>query len=246
MMNAISNNDHRYYESVSEETVISYLTRHPEFFLNHEGLLGKLKVPHKRGTAVSLVERQVTVLRDENQQLQRKLDNLVATAQRNEALYKRIQQAALRLAAASDSSVFFDTLYEIMREEFYAEAVSLRVFQVATESERAEFAQFDAEVFALFGPMLEQERPICGRLSLDQHDYLFPEEKIGSAVLLPIGKPKAHGILALGSRDVARFHASMGTDLLKHLADLIGSLMETCLAREAKARSKPVSMTQAA
>jgi uncharacterized protein YigA (DUF484 family) len=215
-------------EDLSEQAVADYLRGHLDFFTRHEDLLARLSLPHTRGKTVSLVERQVTVLRDENQQLQRQLDNLIAMAKRNEELNQRIQNLITTLLGAADFPAFLDTLYRLLREDFHNDAVGLRLFGVeslAGHEELPEFAEYDAEVFALFEDILKSPLPVCGRLQAEQLAYFFAGQKIGSAVLIPIGSPEAYGILALGCQDVARYAPSMATDFLAYLGKLLGQML---------------------
>ena len=46
-----------------EQAVVDYLTAHPDFFTRHPQLLRDLSLPHDSGNAVSLIERQVELLR---------------------------------------------------------------------------------------------------------------------------------------------------------------------------------------
>ena len=57
-------------EQVSEEAVREYLEAHPDFFEHNKALLSQLELPHGAGGAVSLVERQVSVLRQKELKLQ--------------------------------------------------------------------------------------------------------------------------------------------------------------------------------
>lgn len=222
---------HLYIDELSEQSIVDYLKKHPDFFNFHEDLLTTMQIPHNRGAAISLVERQLTVLRDENQQLQRRLDNLISIAQKNEELNQRIQRLVVALLGAESADEFFDILYETLKVEFNTDNVVIRLFDLPGPSlaGRQEFIEYDAQVFTLFENLLEQNHPICGRLSESQILYLFPDVKVGSAVLVPLGVPKPQGILALGSKDVARFHAGMGTDLLKYMGDLISQLLRPWL-----------------
>ena len=49
---------------ISEKQIADYLRNHPKFFANQEDLLANLSLPHESGKAISLVERQVAILRD--------------------------------------------------------------------------------------------------------------------------------------------------------------------------------------
>ena len=51
----------------TEDTIAGYLKANPEFFERHASLLNSLRLPHDAGgSAVSLIERQVLVLRQKN------------------------------------------------------------------------------------------------------------------------------------------------------------------------------------
>ncbi len=74
-----------------------YLQNYPDFFERNSPLLAKLRLPHLRdvGATVSLVERQVEVLRERNQTLERKLKELVEVARANDALADRTRTVAV-------------------------------------------------------------------------------------------------------------------------------------------------------
>lgn len=224
-------NNRQPLEELSETAVVEYLQQHPAFFTQHEELLAMMEIPHASGTAVSLVERKLAVLREENQQLQYQLNELVTIAQQNEQLNQRIQRLIATLTRVTTLEEFFDNLYSTLCHEFNTDAVVLRWFELphATLAKRQEFVEYDAQVFTLFENLLASEKPLCGQLSTEQTGYLFPNNSIASAALIPLGTPKSQGLLAIGSRDASRFHASMGTDLLKHLGELIGYLLEMWL-----------------
>ena len=73
---------------VDEEAVASYLSATPEFFDRHAQLLARIRLPDTRSGAstVSLVERQVEVLRERNRQLERKVKDFVDVARENDVL----------------------------------------------------------------------------------------------------------------------------------------------------------------
>ncbi len=214
---------------ISEEDVESYLYQHPKFFNNHADLLAVMEIPRKRDDAVSLIERQLIVLRGENQRFQYQLNELVTIAKQNESLNYRIQNIILTIAQASSLEEFFDTLYETLQTEFKTDAITVRLFEVIEQYDRVEFVEYDAQVFNLFESILSNHRTICGQLNAAQKTYLFADQGITSAVLIPLGTPKARGILALGSVEVSRFHAGMSTDLLKYMGELIGQLLQLWL-----------------
>jgi uncharacterized protein len=224
----------RFIEEISEKTVVDYLQRHPDFLTLHGDLLTKLEVPTSytsRTTVVPLAERQLGVLREENRQLQRQLADLIAIATKNEELNQRIQGIIATLASANSPDEFFDTLYSQLQQEFDTDAIVVRLFLVPPPflMGRPEFVEYDAQMFALFERVLEKQETLCGRLTTAQADYLVPHGNIVSAVLMPIGSPKPHGLLAIGSQEVSRFHAGMSTDLLRYMGELVSHLLNLWL-----------------
>jgi len=214
-------------ENITAQDVIDFLEKHPRFFLQHEDLLATLEMPPARNKVVSLSERQLVVLREENQQLQRQLVDLISIAKSNEALNKRIQCVIVSLASADSAETFFAQLYEVLKIEFNTDAIAIRLFNLppASLSGREEFVEYDAQVFSLFESLLSSDVAVCGQLLEEQKHYLFDNKAIASAVLIPISQQKSQGILALGSYDVTRFHEGMSTDLLKYMGDLISQLL---------------------
>ncbi|HEX9852201.1 MAG TPA: DUF484 family protein, partial [Woeseiaceae bacterium] len=86
-------------EQLSEEAVHTYLKENPDFFERHSSLLGSLRLPHVTGGTVSLVERQVSVLRQKDLKLERKLKDLLEVARANDILAAKLHQLTLQLMA---------------------------------------------------------------------------------------------------------------------------------------------------
>ena len=64
-----------------EESVVRYLQQHPDFFERNHAVLARLKLPHLRsGSTISLVERQVEVLRERQAAAEAKLADFVRVA----------------------------------------------------------------------------------------------------------------------------------------------------------------------
>src|SRR5260370_17213158 len=89
-------------DGLNEWSVAEYLQTYSDFFERNGPLLTKLRLPHLRdaGATVSLVERQVEVLRERNQSLERKLKELVDVARANDALADRIHRLGQRFVKA--------------------------------------------------------------------------------------------------------------------------------------------------
>ena len=209
-----------------DNTVADYLTTHPEFFEAHSELLAKLKVPHPSGTAVSLIERQVEVLRQQHRQLERKLVDLVEVARSNDALIERIHRLALALLEGATLAERLYALQEELRERFGADEVS--AFLLSTKAGDADagparwLKPSDAGL-EQFNEFLKAGKPHVGRLRPPQLEFLFGEqaERIASAALVPLGDRGMLGLLAVGSHEVDRFSPTLGTAFLTRIGELV-------------------------
>lgn len=213
-------------DGVSEKDVVEFLQTHPNFFDNHINLLAELRLPHPTGNAVSLIERQVHVLRDSNKKLEQKLNNLIQIARDNDRLNTRTQKLALVLLEASTLDDIYYSLQEILLNDFEANSMSLRLFIEPKETCGLAdiFTSRDTFTQGMFDKFFSTNKPICGSLNSKQADFLFHEraEKIKSAALIPVCDNECFGMLAIGSEDEKRFHHAMGTVFLSHIGAMVG------------------------
>ncbi len=215
---------------LDEKTVADYLRDNTDFFHNNTSLLATLQIPHTCGNAVSLVEHQVNVLRDQNSQLKRKLMDLVQVARDNNRLNERMHQLTLGLVSAKSLEDLLDILRENLLSEFKADTVTLRLAGIAEAQTRGYGVDtFNTEDQALeqFESFLKNSRPQCGRFKPEQLQYLFGDQAqaIESVALIPLGPKCGRGLLAIGSQEASRFHPGMGTLFLTHLGELMGLLL---------------------
>jgi len=225
---------------LEEKTVADYLRDNPEFFHNNTSLLAALQIPHAVGPAVSLVEHQVKVLRDQNSQLKRKLMDLVHVARDNNRLNERMHQMTLGLIKAGSLEALLDTLRDNLLGEFKADTVVIKLLGMPeAQARECDVDIFDPEAGELvhFESFLKSSRPQCGRFKQEQLQYLFGDQAqaIESVALIPLGIKPTLGLLAIGSREASRFHPGMGTLFLTHLGELTALLLSEHIATDAPA-----------
>jgi uncharacterized protein YigA (DUF484 family) len=219
------------HDTINDNSVAEYLQTYPDFFERNSSLLAKLRLPHVRdaGATVSLVERQVEVLRERNQALERKLKELVDVARANDALADRIHRLSQRLIRAHALPEAIDAVETSLREDFEARNSVLVLFLDAARPLEVPPSRFlrtanlaDAEI-KTFESLLQSGKPRCGQIRDTQRDYLFGKEsvEIGSVALTPLGPKGALGILAIGASDAERFHPGMSTEFLLRIGELV-------------------------
>jgi uncharacterized protein YigA (DUF484 family) len=219
---------HAVSPEITEESIADYLQANPEFFERHSGLLNNLRLPHNAGgPTVSLVERQILVLRQKNLKLEHKLKELVDIARSNDALAARIHSLAMLMLAAPDQTGVIKVLEEQLRVSFNADRAILVVFDEPADAAAAgrflRVIDRDDPLIAPFRTFMQSNAPRCGQIRDTQRDFLFGPDniEIGSAALLPLGAHAEMGFLAIGSRDSGHFHPGMSIDFLTRLGELV-------------------------
>jgi uncharacterized protein YigA (DUF484 family) len=221
-------------EELSEQAVKDYLATHPDFFEAHPALLSSLHLPHSTGGAVSLVERQVSVLRQKDLKLEKQLKDLITVARANDLLAAKIHELALQLLAATDLSSTVIALEVAMRSGFGADQSVLVVFGDPDSFSDISAGRFfrvvekGAEELGPFKTFLSGSSARCGQIRDSQREFLFQEEaaEVGSAALVPLSDGTSLGFLAIGSADADHFHPGMSVDFLTRLGDLVAGALQ--------------------
>jgi uncharacterized protein YigA (DUF484 family) len=220
-------------EELSEQAVHNFLAAHPDFFERHSTLLSSLNLPHASGGAVSLVERQVSVLRQKELKLKRQLKELIDVARENDVLAAKIHELTLHLLAADTLDKTIAAVAEALRSGFKADHAVLVLFGDESNFDDIDVGRFlrvierTDDALKPFGTFLQGTSARCGQIRDSQRDFLFRHDadEVGSAALVPLGRDSELGFLAVGSKDRDRFHPGMSIDFLTRLGDLIaGSL----------------------
>lgn len=220
-------------DTLSDESVRDYLETNPDFFERHGALLSELSVPHGSGEAVSLVERQVSMLRQKEIKLQRQLKDLIDVARANDILAAKIHELGLQLLAATDLADTISAVEKAMRSGFGADQSVLVLFADPTLFEDIDAGRFfraierQSSELKPFETFLEANGPRCGQVRDSQRSFLFHDDsdEIGSLALVPLGDNSQIGFLAIGSADTDRFHPGMSIDFLARVGDLVAGAL---------------------
>jgi uncharacterized protein YigA (DUF484 family) len=221
-------------EGFSESDVANYLLSHPDFFERHLPLLRRMQIPHQSGgSTISLVERQVAVLRQRNDELEGRLTELVEVAKANNKLVDHIHELAVAFIRTSGSDARLEVLESALREKFNAERAVLVLFtsHAHPEATRPGFVKLvdrDDPLLKSFSTFLRSARARCGPLRDRQKEFLFDHEadSIASAAMVPIGEGAKYGFLTVGSKDPNQFHPGQRVDFLGRLGELVEIALE--------------------
>lgn len=209
------------------KNVIDYLRKHKEFFIEHPELLAELDIPHAEGEgAVSLIEKQVSVLREQSEAEKKQLYSLVQTARDNERVADRLHRIAVEALGLDNLDDVLDGIPQLIKDLFNVEYVSLRITNSA--GERDELVDARSPTFADLYHRVMSGQSVCdNQLAPAAKSFLFGEDaSVESVVPIPLGGSRPCGILALGSPKEGRFSKDHGTFYLDRLGDLLGAAIK--------------------
>jgi uncharacterized protein YigA (DUF484 family) len=223
------------FPEIGEDAVAEYLSGHPDFFERHLNLLSGMKLQHRTsGAAISLVERQVEVLRQRNAALEGKLRELLDVAHTNDRLAARIHTMALRLMRVRTREEVIGIVEEQLREGFAVDRAVIIFFDsvpglMQTVSPFVKVVNREDPSVGPFKSFLQASAPRCGPVRDAQRDFLFGPDggALKSMALVPLGPRSEFGFLAIGSHDVDHFHPGKSIDFLARLGELVACALRT-------------------
>ena len=210
---------------LDDQQVIDHLRAHPDFFQSYPNLLSELDLQHDSGTAVSLIERQVAVLRERNIQMRRRMNDLLKAARDNDELFSKTRSLTLALLDVTCWHDLNEVLATNMLVDFDADFVCCHVQHEHLIFDHIQGHREDMPHEAFVNGTI----PVCSTLRAEELKALFPIQdhtSEGSAVLLPLSMRDTYGCLAVGSREPQHFSADMDTLFVTYIGDVLGRIID--------------------
>ena len=209
--------------------VEQYLRQNPRFFEGREDLLSEMLLSHPQtGKTVSLLERQLAVLRSKSDSYESQVNEFIGHASANTQIFEKIQSFSAALMRNQTDQEAVDCIYQQMQLLFSVDESSLHSFDLPNQSldglKQLGVNQRWANALAT---TLKADRPVCGAIEHEWRQGLFYQyDSIASVCLIPLGEQSVWGVLALGSLDLKysgsetlflKFIGQMVTAKLSHL-----------------------------
>lgn len=216
------------------QLVRDYLIDHPDFFEENPEILEVINLSHDSGKAISLVERQITIMRDKNKALSSQVEQLIGTAKNNDQLLAKTNQLVLKLIQAEDLNSLIEALDTSLKNDFNTEFYSLTLIDKGLyASKTAANLVSEEDAKSKISSLLSAQKAVSGVLREEQINFLFEQSanSVASVIALPLNSSEPLGILALGSSDADFYSHGIGTVFI----DYIGALLNELIPRHFKA-----------
>ncbi|WP_191602754.1 DUF484 family protein [Marinomonas algicola] len=217
---------------MKESDVAQYLSDNPSFFKRHLGVLESLSIPHPvNGDAISLLERQVMLLRKTASDHQSEFQRLVAVARENESIMLKSRRLILAGLESDSLDEFLSLMDDILRNEFDILFNNFILFSNEPHSSNVRISSVD-DAEPVLKEILLRSGCYSGVLSVAESHYLFGDvsDKVMSAAVLPLvsrinGDVRYLGVLALGSSSLEKFSKDKGDLFLSYLSELLSAIL---------------------
>ena len=214
---------------ITEEQVVKHLQDNPEFFLNHPELLSNIKLPHDSGKAISLVEKQVNILREQGVKATERLKDLTDNARTNDEIFDITRSLIIDLLDCNTIEEVSTSLQEQFVRLRNVDACELIFLNHSMQSLSTAIRVEDSKVIKeKFSDVFRLEKTFCTQLQEEQILYLFPfsEGNISSTALCPVStNGETLALLALGNKTANYFNVHLDTLFLDFICEVLDSVI---------------------
>ncbi|HUR39621.1 MAG TPA: DUF484 family protein [Verrucomicrobiae bacterium] len=219
---------------LDERQVVAFLRANPDFLARHPELLDALELRHSSGAAVSLIERQVEILRGKSTRLEDRLKTLLDAARDNESRAANVHKLARSLIRAPTLAATIAALRKCLREDFNVDEAWVGISAGALKRHDIEglyVIEPAGPVAKAFDDFFRTRLLECGPLDEPRARLLFPQAKQApkSAAIVPLEKERDLGMLVLASADPERFQPRQGRLFLDMTAELVSAAVRARL-----------------
>lgn len=209
---------------LSAEQVSAYLRKHPDFLEQQPELFNLLSLSHETPAGVSsLIERQVAVLRSENQRYQKQLQALNTESEALRALTEQAHQLSLSLLQSEQPDSVSGMLHDFIHNDYQADDATLFLFldqNPFTDTDMVEVRGRHDKLRLLLAELFNRKQPLIDSLQAEHLHLMFGNAaaEVQSTVLLPLIGEAWDGLLVIGSQQRDRYRRGPELELLLYLS----------------------------
>lgn len=218
----------------TEDKVREYLLNNSNFFIDNPDLLVQMNFPHSTPGAVSIIERQVSLLREHHAKLRERMSELVYTARNNAQLLEKIQALTVALLQQKTPAQMIEVLHRSLLDEFGLDHVLLVLPDTISRDVLPQTRYLGSEQFTKMSNAIYNVKVFLGRTpgKIKQHLLDGGNPRAKSVALIRLHIHHEAGYLLIGSSDEGRFRSDMGSDFTSYIGTLVSAMLEQLLPQK--------------
>lgn len=198
-------------DKLNPKDVELFLLDNLDFFESRESLLSEMKFKDSSSTTSSLLERQISKLRDEQKDLMNLLTSFVETAKLNEDLFNKSKELTLTILGASNKDDVIRTVQNDFKKSFNVNNCQLSFYS------NAEIDVIEKNT----GMSFHKGAIHCGSFSNEKMEFLFSDSRVESLAIAVLVNKSEIGMLKLGSYERTRYLGDEDTTFIQYVRDIL-------------------------
>lgn len=221
------------------ETVVDYLRAHPDFLIDNPDIIAVLTPPShlNDGNVLDLQLYMLEQLQKEVRKLSGNWHELIATSRSNMTTQAQVHVAVLAMLRSDSLATLFHTVAHDFPDMLNMDVVTLCLEQGTALPSAADDPSIRVLPSNAVDRLMGPGRDILLRSKAKQLDEVFgPAASLvrsDALIRLSLAGGQIIGVLALGARELEKFHPGQGTELMGFLARTV----EICVDRWMETRA---------
>ena len=213
---------------LSNKEIAEYLILNPNFFKENPEVLNSIEIVHDSGAAVSLIQKQVELLRSNYNSTTDKLMELLGIAKNNEDIFTLSKKLILDLIEASSIEEIVILLEKSFVEDFGAKKSRILFFTESSKNLPKGRVTSPAEATNILGNLLKSGKIFCGEVNEDIAKFIFDQKtNVKEIALVPLNSNSLLGLIALGSDKSGKYSENKDTLFLDFIAEVVSKLIDS-------------------
>ena len=213
---------------VSNKEIAEYLILNPNFFKENPEVLNSIEIIHESGAAVSLIQKQVELLRSNYNSTTDKLMELLGIAKNNEDIFILTKELILSLINASSIEEIVALIEKSFVADFGAKKSKVLFFTESSKNLPKGRVKNPVEATNILGNLLKPGKIFCGEVNKEVAKFIFNRKtSVKEMALVPLNSSSLLGLIALGSDQPGKYSDNKDTLFLDFIAEVVSKLIDS-------------------
>lgn len=211
---------------IKEEDIDEYLRKNPEYFVPRDQLLLELKIPHPSGGAISLLEKQIALLRTQHASLKGELKSAIDIAREQESFSQKLKNITLQLLDIQDFESLIAFLDDQLCQEQQANQMHLLLSKQTSKNPLKDYVSplKKSALDTFIRNILRTGQAQTFQASEATQQLLFPTIKnpnFNEVLVLPLGVDGSIGLISLGGESLVALDDAKQLNFMNYLGNLL-------------------------
>ena len=213
---------------ISSKEIAEYLILNPDFFKQNPEVLNSIEIVHESGSAVSLIQKQVELLRSNYNSTTNKLTEILSVAKSNVDIFSLTKTLILSLIETSSVEEMVSLLERSFESDFGTKISRVLFFTETSKNLPKGRLRRPAEATKILGKILKSSKIYCGEIDKEVATFIFEKKsKVRESALVPLSCNSLNGLIALGTDEIGKYDSNKDTIFLDFIAEVVSKLVDS-------------------